>query len=104
MAKDAKGLCKHNLCELAKSGEWKNSWFKSKKEAAIDAPWPMTLSSRKGLGFKDAFKKKCTWHGPADMPQSLGHFLDFVKEYDIVTAKETFNKKVCGCPTEDSCS
>ena len=31
-------------------------------------PWPAKMSSRKGLGFKDAFKEKC-WHGPEEMPE-----------------------------------
>ena len=34
MAKDARERCKATLCELAKSGEWKNTCFKSKKEAS----------------------------------------------------------------------
>ena len=74
ITENAKKRCKETLCELAKNGEWKKkSWFKSKKskkEQAIKEPWPMKLSSRKGLGFKDAFEEKC-WKGPEEMPDSF---------------------------------
>ena len=73
IANYAKKRCKETLCELAKNGEWKKGWLKfkkSKKEQAIKAPWPMKLSSWKGLGFKDAFEEKC-WKGPEEMPESF---------------------------------
>lgn len=103
VAERVHSLCKEKLCKFATTGTWKTSWFQKEKtfEKAIALPWP-AKSSRKGKGYKDAFEE--CWHGPEEFPDILGTFQDFAKQYDLDTPSETFNKKACGCRTEDDCS
>ncbi|CAE7237218.1 unnamed protein product [Symbiodinium natans] len=96
-------MCMEDMCTQAKSGQW-HEWSTrtvlkyfafSKKKA-----WQQSMPDKsKSKGFEDVFHE--CWQGPyGDM---LGSFDDFVDRYGITTSSGTFDKKVCGCKTEDDC-
>lgn len=95
--------CKNRLCELAQSGKWKAGWFKQGK--AKKMPWPreMQKDGHQSLGYEDAFHQKC-WHGPKAFGDMIPDIEEFLKQHDLTTTSGTFNKKSCGCRTEDDCS
>ena len=63
--------------------------------------WNLTTFTWWGTLFGQTYGVAKTDENPG-----LGNFQDFVQHYGpgMVTATETFNKKACGCLTEDDCS
>ena len=51
--------------------------------------------------FKWAVTRKC-WR-PKDYPKMLPDFETFAGLHALITSSGTFNKQVCGCPTQDEC-
>eukprot|EP00435_Cladocopium_sp_Y103_P041278 s21_g11.t1 len=104
-AERANAICKGELCKLARTGKWKNGLWK--QEPAKKTPWERTMPGHKSMGYEDAFMSKCV-REPTEFPTAfggmLGDFEDFAKHFNLITSKLTFNKKVCGCDTEDDCS
>ena len=100
VVKSVRRQCMAKLCNYAKTGKWKAGWFK--KTGAKSMPWTGEMPGHKSYGYKDVFKYKC-WHGP----KSYGDLLDFdafAEHYGLTTPSGTFNKKVCGCRSEDDCT
>eukprot|EP00438_Fugacium_kawagutii_P031403 Skav205753 [mRNA] locus=scaffold1714:7227:8681:- [translate_table: standard] len=85
--------CAQRLCSLAKTGEWKNGWFKQNE--ARKTPWKAKLKANghKSLGYEEAFEE-CN-RGPEEfrkLGDLLGSFEDLAKDFGLVS-------KVCGCLT-----
>mmetsp|Transcript_12730 Transcript_12730/g.13865 ORF Transcript_12730/g.13865 Transcript_12730/m.13865 type:complete len:137 (+) Transcript_12730:54-464(+) len=87
-------LCKERLCDFATTGRWKNwKWLGKSK------PWNRKAKG-KSMGFEDVYES--CWTGP-DI-YKLPSLDDLDNKYQLINRPaETFNKKVCGCPTADKC-
>ena len=90
--KEARETCVKQLCNLAKTGDWKN-WF-MKQKTARKTPWQREMPGHKSYGFQDAFKSKC-WHGPKSYGDLIPDFEEFAKSFELISPAGTFNKKVC---------
>ena len=95
-------LCIEKLCQVAKTGQWRRAkWFKeTKQKSAKKMPWHRR-GSPDSVGYEDVFKR--CWPGPKGFGKLLGDFEDFSERHGLTNPSGSFNKKVCGCETEDTC-
>ena len=94
--------CMKKLCRIASTGEWRRAkWFQEQKQrSAKKMPWQSHVPG--GVGYEDAFDWWC-WRGPEGFGDLLGSFKDFADKNGLINPTGSFNKTVCGCPTEDEC-
>ena len=103
VAKEVHLSCKKELCDYARTGNWKAGFWSYKQKKAVGMPWHARKHGHASYGYQDVFDMKC-WKGPEGFGNMLPDFTEFAASESLITKDETFNKKACGCRTEDDCS
>mmetsp|Transcript_16223 Transcript_16223/g.19897 ORF Transcript_16223/g.19897 Transcript_16223/m.19897 type:complete len:233 (-) Transcript_16223:50-748(-) len=98
-------VCLGTLCELAISGDWKNSNDPAITKLGKEQRWH-SYELGFAFGFVQAFEKAC-WKGES-LQRFRPSFWKFAEKYKqdppLIVGKGRFNKKICGCPTETNCT
>ncbi|CAK9105694.1 unnamed protein product [Durusdinium trenchii] len=88
--------CVSSLCTYATTGKWRGFTKAAQAEGKMK-PWKKTHDSMMSWGWQKAMEKECMFE-MGGIRLSKEEVLQ-----KILTPKDTFNKKVCNCASEDSC-